>query len=220
MTIRWLGAVVLVFLFSAQAAEPVRRLQPADEGTRNESFAKFRENLKRVIVRKDARSLMRIVAVDIQNSFGGDNGAANFRKMWKPQQTKSDVWKVLALVLDMGGTFDKKGAFEAPYVFSTFPADLDGFESVVVTKKGAVMRSEPKSDASVVRELDYDILTLTKGSKKLQHEASPDDWVEVKDAAGKVGFVLQREVRSPIDFRAAFVKRKGSWRMTDLVVGD
>jgi hypothetical protein len=163
---------------------------------------------------------MKIVMPNIQNSFGGDNGAANFKKMWKPQNPKSDVWPVLKLVLDMGGNFDSKTEFSAPYVYSAFPSDLDGFETVAVTAADAVMRDKPKADATVVRKLDYDILTLAAGAEKLQHESGPDDWLEVKDAAGRHGFVLQHDVRSPIDFRAGFKKIKGRWRMVDLVVGD
>jgi hypothetical protein len=127
---------------------------------------------------------------------------------------------VLKLVLDMGGNFDSKTEFSAPYVFSAFPSDLDGFETVAVTAADAVLRDKPKTDAAVVRNLDYDILTLKNGAKKLQHEAGSNDWLEVTDAAGKHGFVLQRDVRSPIDFRAGFKKIKGRWRMVDLVVGD
>lgn len=222
MMIRLFAALVLgaALAFSAHAADKVLRLAPMDEGPRDASFAKFRTEFKAIVSRKDAKALMKIIAPNIQNSFGGDNGAANFRKMWKPQDANSDVWPVLKLVLDMGGNFDSKTEFSAPYVFSAFPSDLDGFETVAVTAADAVMRDKPKADATIVRKLDHDILTLVAGAKKLQHEAGPDDWLEVKDAAGEHGFVLQRDARSPIDFRVGFKKIKGRWRMVDLVVGD
>lgn len=222
MIARMIATLVLgaALALSANAADKVLRLKPMDEGPRDASFLKFRNEFKAVVARKDTKGLMKIVTPNIQNSFGGDNGAANFKKMWKPQDAKSDVWPVLKLVLDMGGNFDSKTEFAAPYVFSAFPGDIDGFKAVVVTTPDAVMRDKPKVDATVVRKLDYDILTLVTGAKKLQHEAGPDDWIEVKDAAGKQGFVLQRDARSPIDFRAGFKKIKGRWRMVDLVVGD
>ena len=220
--IRLLTAALLgiALAFSANAADKVLRLAPMDEGPRDASFLKFRNEFKAIVARKDAKALMKIITPNIQNSFGGDNGAANFKKMWKPQESKSDVWPVLKLVLDMGGNFDSKTEFSAPYVFSAFPSDLDGFETVAVTSPDAVLRDKPKADATIVRKLDYDILTLKNGAKKLQHEAGPNDWLEVNDAAGKHGFVLQRDARSPIDFRAGFKKIKGRWRMVDLVVGD
>jgi hypothetical protein len=222
MMIRLFAALVFgaALAFSAHAADKVLRLAPMDEGPRDASFAKFRTEFKAIIARKDAKALMKIIVPNIQNSFGGDNGAANFKKMWKPADAKSDVWPVLKLVLDMGGNFDSKTEFSAPYVFSAFPSDVDSFDTVAVTAADAVMRDKPKADATVVRKLDYDILNLMAGAKKLQHEAGPDDWLEVTDAAGKRGFVPQRDVRSSIDFRAGFKKIKGRWRMVDLVVGD
>lgn len=222
MIIRWFAAVVLgaALALSAQAADKVLRLAPTDEGQRDTSFLTFRNGLKIIIARRDVKALMRIVAPNIKNSFGGDDGAANFRKMWKPAAARSDIWPVLALMIGMGGRFENKTTFVAPYVHSNFPDDLDGFETIVVTDKDAVMRVRPRADAAVVRTLAYDILTIVKPSDKLQHEAGPDDWLEVSDAQGKRGFVLQRQLRSPIDFRAVFEKRKARWRMTDLVVGD
>lgn len=222
MMIRLFAALVFgaALAMSAHAADKVLRLAPMDEGPRDASFLKFRNEFKAIVARKDAKALMKIVMPNIQNSFGGDNGAANFIKMWKPAEANSHIWPVLKLVLDMGGNFDSKTAFSAPYVFSAFPDDVDGFETVAVTAPNAVMREKPKADAAIVRQLDFDILNLTAGAKKLQHEAGPDDWLEVSDAAGKRGFVLQRDVRSPIDFRAGFEKKKGRWRMVDLVVGD
>ncbi len=222
MIARMVAALVLgaALALSANAADKVLRLAPMDEGPRDASFLKFRNDFKAIVARKDANALMKIVTPNIKNSFGGDDGAANFKKMWKPQEAKSDVWPVLKLVLDMGGNFDSKTEFSAPYVYSAFPSDLDGFETIVVTAPDAVMRDKPKADATVVRKLDHDILTIVTPAKKLQHEAGPSDWLEVKDAAGKHGFVVQHDLRSPIDFRAGFKKIKGRWRMVDLVAGD
>jgi hypothetical protein len=221
MTRLFIALVVGVALTaSVQAAGPVRQLKPVDEAAAVPSFLAFRNELRRVIARRDTKSLMRIVVPDIKNSFGGDDGAANFKKMWKPTDAKSPVWPVLALVVGMGGRFENEKTFVAPYVYSNFPDDLDGFETIVVTAEKAVMREQPKADAPIVNTLAYDILTIAKPSGKLQHEAGPDDWLEVSDSTGKRGFVLQRDLRSPIDFRAIFEKRKSSWRMTVLVAGD
>ncbi len=222
MMIRLFAALVFAAALAmpSQAAGKFLRLAPMDEGPRDASFLNFRNDFKAIIASKDAVALMKIVMPNIKNSFGGDDGAANFKKMWKPADPKSDIWPVLKHVVDMGGNFDSKTIFSAPYVFSAFPSDVDGFETVAVTTPKAVMRIKPNAGAAIVRQLDYDILTLTAGAKKLQHEAGPDDWLEVSDAAGIRGFVLQRDIRSPIDFRAGFEKRKGRWRMTDLVAGD
>jgi hypothetical protein len=223
MIARLLAILILVFVATAplSAAEIDQRVKFWDEGPKEASFLKFRNELKDIIARKDAAALMKIVASDIKNGFGGEDGAAKFRNGWKPQDSKSEIWKALSLVIEMGGNFDNKTTFSAPYVFSAFPSDLDGFTTVVVTQDGAVMRAKPKADAPVVRTLDHDILTVVSTEqRKLQHEATEADWLEVKDANGKQGFVRALDVRSPIDYRAYFEKKRGKWLMTAFLAGD
>ena len=225
MIMRLLSAAVLAlamaFTPALYASQLTERLKVWDEGPQDPSFLKFRNALKDIIARKDAAALMKRVAPNIENSFDrAESGAAKFRKGWKPEDPKSELWPCLALIVNMGGNFDSKTAFSAPYVSSAFPSDVDVFEHVVVTAENAVMRSAPKADASVVRKLDRDILTLVKSASKPQHEAGPDDWSEVKDAKGAQGFVSDRDVRSPIDYRASFEKRKGRWLLTSLLAGD
>jgi len=214
------AALTIGLAVSAQTAEKVLQLKPVDHGPQDKSLLEFRNALKGIVARKDAPALLKTVAPDIRNTFGDTNGAANFVAIWKPADPKSEVWRVLDLVLALGGTFDNKTTFVAPYVFSTFPDDLDAFETVVVTADGAVMRKKPGAAAPIVRTLDHDILTLVGSITKSQHQAGPDDWLAVRDVAGRGGFVRQREVRSAVDFRAYFKKRQGRWRMTILIAGD
>jgi hypothetical protein len=214
-------ALTLLALAPVGADALTERLKVWDDGPQDPSFVKFRDGLKDILARKDAKALMKIVAPNIKNSFdNAEDGAAKFRKGWKPEDPKSAIWPALSLVVNMGGNFDSKTAFSAPYVSSAFPSDLDVFEHLVVTTEGAVMRSAPKADAPIVRKLDHDILTVVKTASKPQHEAGPNDWSEVKDANGVQGFVLDRDVRSPIDYRAYFEKKKGRWLMTSFLAGD
>ncbi len=215
-----LALILLPLSAPLHADELTVRLKFWDDGPQDASFVKFRDGLKAVVARKDAAALMKLVAPGIKNSFGGNDGEGNFRKTWKPEDPGSEIWPCLSLIVDMGGNFDSKTAFSAPYVFSAFPDDVDAFETVVVTAEDAVMRAAPKPDAPIMRKLDRDILSVVAGPAMPQHKAGPDDWVEVVDAAGNHGFVLNRDVRSPIDYRAYFEKRKGRWLMTSLLAGD
>jgi hypothetical protein len=220
--IKTFTAVLLLMLAPLALASAIdERVRPFDEATQDASFLKFRNELKATIARKDALALMKIVDKNIKNGFGGEDGAAKFKAGWKPETPDSQVWRALSLVIELGGNFDNKTTFAAPYAFSAFPSDVDGFTTVVVTAEGAVMREKPKPDAPVVRTLDHDILTFAgEASGKLQHEATEADWIEVKDAKGKRGFVRHLDVRSPIDYRAYFEKRRGKWLMTAFLAGD
>ncbi len=214
--------VVLAFALpvSPSAAEINERVKPWDEGPQDPSFLKFRNELKDIVARKDAAALMKVVAANIKNSFGGDDGAVKFRRGWKPEDPNSAIWPALSLVVDQGGNFDSKTSFSAPCAFSAFPSDVDGFDKIVVTQEGAVLRAKPNADAPVVRTLDHDILAFAGGPPKPQHEARPEDWIEAKDAKGAHGFVLAQQVRSPIDYRAQFQRSRGRWLIVSFLAGD
>src|SRR4051812_23299482 len=103
-------AIVLLFLVAplVLASEVNERVRPFDEGPQDASFLKFRNDLKAIIARTDAPALMKIVAPNIKNGFGGDDGAVKFRKSWKPEDPKSPAWRALSLVVEQGGNFDSK----------------------------------------------------------------------------------------------------------------
>lgn len=228
MFARWLAmaifataalAATAVSPYAAEAAPPARLL-PVDEATKDRSFVKFRDDLSSVIARKGAAALFNYLAPDIKIDYGGGAGTLEFHERWKPFNKDTKIWKALSLVVGNGGRFQEGGSFAAPYVFAAFPDGFDAFEVLVVTNKNAVMREAPKHKADIIRKLDHDILTVVQTRHQPQHEAGLNDWSEVKDANGKHGFVLDQDVRSPIDFRAIFEKRKGQWVMAVFIAGD
>lgn len=224
MTVRWLAVLLLVATTAVASATsplpPPTRLIPVDEAAKDPSFVQFRNELKAVIARKDAAKLFHYLASDIRLSFGGDAGGPDFHKMWKPFDKDTQVWKALALIVDNGGKFVVPSGFAAPYAYAAFPEDFDAFTSVVVTNPRALLREKPMANARVIRELDFDILEVVNSSGKMQHEAGANDWDEVKHASGQRGFVLSSDVRSPVEYRAIFEKRKGKWVMQTLIAGD
>lgn len=220
---RWLAPILItatIGLATAAAPPAPPRLVPFDEAAKDASFVKFRDELKAIIARKDASALFRHLTSDVNLSFGGDYGGPAFRKMWKPYDKDTKVWAALSLIVNNGGKFVLPNAFAAPYVYSTIPEDYDAFETLVVTNKDAVMRVAPRPNAKIVRKLDYDILTIVQTASHPQHEAGPNDWSEVKDARGVKGFVPDRDLRSPIDYRIIFENRKGKWRIQTFIAGD
>src|SRR5262245_59500649 len=65
-------SLILLFVVAPLAApsEINERVRPFDEGPQNASFVKFRDELKAIIARHDAKALMKIVAPNVQNGFG------------------------------------------------------------------------------------------------------------------------------------------------------
>ena len=221
--------VALLTLSAASANEVNERVRFFDDGPQDASFLKFRNALKAIIARRDAPALFAVLASDIKIDFGGFGGRPEFQERWKPSDKDSKVWAALSLVVGQGGNFDSKVRFSAPYAFSAFPSDVDPMDKIVVINDGAMMRAKPNVDGKVVRKLDRDILTIVnlinrdsimRGSYVAQHEADDHVWYEVKDPRGLGGFVEAKDVRSPIDYRAYFEKRKGKWLITMFIAGD
>ena len=46
------------------------------------------------------------------------------------------------------------------------------------------------------------------------------DWYKVETLGGKKGFVKAEFVRSAVDYRAGFEKKKGVWKMIFFIAGD
>ncbi len=211
--------IALLLLVAASVAElsadcGLGRLTPYDEGDRNPSFAEFRRRLVDIVRRKDAPALLRLLDPAIRNSFGGDGGVAEFRDMWRPEQQSSEVWKELAQILAMGGSFREGGnQFWAPYVHSRWP-DLDGYFHLAVIGSGVALRSQSSATAPVLARLSFDIVKVTPDGYRPE---SP--WWKVS-CGGRTGYVLRTEARSPIDFRAGFEKKAGRWVITYLIAGD
>ena len=72
----------------------------------------------------------------------------------------------------------------------------------------------------MVATLSYDIVKFADQSARPAGEAVPDGWVKIIMPAGHEGFVSSRYVRSPIDYRIAFIKKDGKWSITHFVAGD
>ena len=205
---------------AAPASEPVDRLKPWDEAAQDPSFAAFRQKLLLILERKDLAALKGSLAKDVLNNFGGGRGVAAFENAWKPHDPHSGIWGAMAGVLKLGGYFDSKTSFSAPYVYAAWPNDLDNFNFVAVVSPEAVLRKAADAKSAIVRKLDHDLLEVIQSYGRPQHEAGPDDWEEVKDRKGNHGFILVKDVRSPLDFRATFEKRDGKWVIASFVSGE
>lgn len=205
---------------AAPAPGPVERLQPRDEAAVDPSFVAFRSKLEAIVGKRDIRGLREVLADDVLNNFGGGRGADAFNNAWKLDDPQSAVWPALAGVLRLGGHFGSKTVFTAPYVYAAWPREYGRFDFVAVTSADAVIRKAPDAGSAVVRKLDHDLLEVIQSASMPQHEAGPDNWDEVKDRKGRRGFILVRDVRSPLDFRATFEKHKGKWVITSFMSGE
>jgi hypothetical protein len=201
-----------------------RKLLPVDEGKTDASFNAFRKKTLDAARRRDLKYILSIVDRNIKNGFGGYDGIAEFKKMWEFDRPQSDFWNELILVLSNGGAFDKESknkAFQAPYVFSSFPKDLDAFDYQAIFGSNVNVRSKPETDAPIVASLSYNIVKVDyENSVADKTEEGEYVWLKIETLGGKKGFVKAEYVRSPIAYRAIFEKKNGKWKMTVFLAGD
>ncbi|HET9217660.1 MAG TPA: SH3 domain-containing protein [Terriglobia bacterium] len=207
------AALLLFTQVLGTPAQNLRTLHPVDEAAQNPDFLAFKMRLQDIIAKRDTAALLEVVHPDIKIGFGGDHGAAAFQEEWKPREPGSTVWKELAEVLRLGGTFDGPTLFTTPYTFSRWPNGIDAFEFSAVTGSSVRIRNAPSLNAPVVTTVSYAILELVFEDKPVE------GWTAVK-LDGKTAYLDSRYIRSPIDYRARFEYSEGRWRMVMFLAGD
>ena len=214
-----IGFVLLVSLASISVGQS-RKFLPVDESAKDPTFFVFRARLFRAIQEKDAKFIYSILDEKIQNDFGGGVGVPNFKSTWRLERPNSPFWNELLSVISLGGRFDETDhSFSAPYLFNGFPESADEFQSGAIIEDGVRVRKEPSTQSDVIRTLSFEIVDVpnweVKGNAKDKRQ-----WVQVKLDDGQSGYVAAEFIRSPIDYRAIFEKKKGKWMMTAFIAGD
>jgi|SRR6185295_5525677 len=205
---------------TTSAAEPAAprvngpKLMPLDAATDDPALVAYRDALLSAVKSHDIEAVIALVDPKIRTSFGGGGGAGNLRHSLE----QPGNWNDLEQVLSLGGTFQGEGAdrsFWAPYVYSAWPEAHDAFASLAVVAADVPLHETPDPNGPVVATLSYDIVTIAD-----QPTTKPGAFRQVKTADGHTGWVESSKVRSPVGYRAGFLKQDGKWRMNALVAGD
>lgn len=215
------SALAVAFAPAAHALKPVRPAKPilpVNQATRDPALVKVIAEALAAAKAKDWKRLSPHISEKIQLDFGGGAGRA---EMGKRLAKRAAHWDELVWVLEHGGKFEKDGSFMAPYTFSADIGKLDPFDAGVLVAK-VKAHAEPRENSAVVAELDRVAVKVTDWKNK---DSTPSpfyrrtDWVQV-ELSGKKAWIQAKYVRSAVDFRAAFEKRRGVWLMTAFLAGD
>ena len=193
------------------AAAGSLRLPPVDQCARDPSFVEFRASLQRTIARRDVNALLAVVADDVHASLGGHVGKADFVELWDLQRPdRSGVWKELSTALSLGCAL-RDGLASAPSLEQQL-GERDAFETRLA-RPGAVLRARPDAKSRLIARLHWHVLTL-------RGEWDGGRWVQVRLDDGRSGYVEERLMRSPLDYRAWFRTRGGKWVIEGFLAGD
>lgn len=185
---------------------------PVDEGPRDPEFAALRDGLLRIVALRDTTALLALLVPDVKNSFGGDDGIQGFRDHWRLGEPDTELWTVLGDVLRHGGKFTPPGRFAAPWTFFALPDSLDAFEYLIVRDSAVAVHERADVTSRVIARLSFDIVRAGP--------YQPGPWRAIALADSGSGYVQASRIRSPVDYRAAFERREGRWRLVFLVAGD
>jgi hypothetical protein len=214
------GAALALLSAGVALAQPVK-LAPVDEAAGDATWTRFRARLIDALTKRDHKFVDSIVDRKIRNISGND-GIVQFRKLWELQKADSPLWNELPKALFLGSARAKhEGAEEicAPYVYFKWPANAPDDANAAVIAKEAIVQSRPSSASPALATLAYDLVEVKDWEVSDEDKTSRQIWVAVKTASGN-GYLPQEQVRSPLEYRACFVKRDGNWRMSGLEVGE
>ena len=218
---RALCGAILLLLATAGGAQDVR-LPPVDESGGDASWPRFKARLLDALVRRDAQFVLGIVDPGIRNT-SGSVGAAEFNKLWEPRSTTSPLWVELPKVLFLGGVFVKRDRnvveFCAPYVYYKWPesAAEDAFGAIIA--KETLLKAAPAANSATLATLSYDLVAVVDWEVADTQKENPQKWIKLETRGGE-GYVPEEHVRSPLEYRACFVKTGARWRMSALEVGE
>lgn len=199
------------------------RFVPVDEAARQPDFFTFRAQLQAAVARHDVAAVTAALSPDIINMIDGQRGVAEFRALWSSEGAggtfRDALWHELATVLSLGGAFQPDGSFVAPYVSSSWPADVPdsddaGELAVAIVGEGVRVRAAPAANAPVLATVGFVILPGASGAPDVA------DWMPVRLADGRTGFVARRYARTLFDHSATFSKADGHWQLSAFLEGD
>jgi hypothetical protein len=194
------------------------KLLPRDEA--NASFHAFRAEAIEALARKDTAWLYGILAPEIKNTFGGDDGIEGFKRVWRMDDPGTQVWSALSRILNMGGQQTSDSTFVAPYVFAFWPDSIDAFSYVAITDSAATVHAEPSPASPALGVASYSIVRVGEWKGRGESDVPGDTtWASVQLPAAR-GWVRGADVYSPVGWRAMFTRRGDRWLMILFVAGD
>ena len=79
------------------------------------------------------------------------------------------------------------------------------------------LRKEGRADAEVVGKLSHNVVKI---EGDIGNDGKTPEWRRVTTLGGLTGYVHRDFVRSSVDYRAGFEKKRGRWVMTFFLAGD
>lgn len=209
--------LALLLATAIPAAAQQRRLDPQDEAARDASWADFRKQLLAATQKRDREFVLGVLDSNVRSGLEGGRGPEEFSRQWGLDSDASPFWEQLAIVLALPAAYHRpeKGPLElcVPYVAVRWPQDTEAFGGGAIIVDAAPVKSAPSAAADTVATLSFHIVEVSDWEVNDREAGSKQKWVKIRLKSGD-GYVLEEQIRSPIEHTACFTKGEGGWRMT------
>jgi hypothetical protein len=211
----WLRRTAAFLMAIPCAAQEPRSLPPPGDPPGDSGLSALLERMRKIVASKDAAALTALMLPEFKVEFDVGKGPLVFRRHWKPEAPDSEVWEVLGKALALQGASYLPTLFCVPYVYKSFPRDLDPLTHVVATGADATLRDRPAKDGAVLGTRDHAIIPL---AEPLQPPVviRESAFLAVNDTSAGRCFVSGSQVYSPAGHRMFFERRNGKWQWISL----
>jgi hypothetical protein len=201
------------------------KVEIKDDSSKDPELKTFMEKLKEIVALKDREGLLKMTSDNIHFSFGADGGKEGFIKKWgldkAPEQ--SHIWKELNDALSFGGTLSDGNLFTAPSIFMSFPEGYDHFQYGAILGENVNVREKPSTNSKSIMKLSYEVVEMPGEflEETLEIDGEQYRWVKIRTLDGTSGYVAEKYVRNPVDYRVGVEQQKdGSWEIVFFIAGD
>lgn len=187
-----------------------------DDTSRDPAFQVYVRRLRSAVEARDTKALRRLT--DTQEVVVGrekdDKGWGKLVAKWRPDDRDDRrLWTALSDILAAGFVREHPMLYLSPYQVWRFPAHLNRAEHLVIARDKAMLRAAPSLDAASVATLSFDIVRRMGDPVK---GTGLGEWMPVRTLNGTSGFVISRDVVSPLAPRAQFGFQAGRWLLIAL----
>jgi hypothetical protein len=193
-----------------------------DDAVGHPDLIRFRESLMQAAKRHDLNAVLEAAdptrvtgcsLAELPEDVEKTRGLHILREYFAQTGKEFDPWSDFYGSLSSGGVLSEGGRlFKSNYAVWTFPDGLAGTLGaeyfLVINGIGIPVYEQPSSDSKVVTHLSHNLVVPETGGEKR--------WVKIEFERGRRGFVLSKNLISPIGLSTSFELRQGRWRLTGI----
>ncbi len=213
------------------------RLILEDEAVPGSDFYQFRAQLREAVRNRNAEFVNSIIP---ETGLGIGFSVPQTRENLNLDDPQARLWLMLEKAVAIGCSPvenpppDNSDAVSemwvCPNVADAFsrqvppPNSADGvswmMERVVVVGENVNVRSQPSLDSEAIATLSNEVVQVDRDRQLPQTFDPIDSWTAIRLGDDREGYVYNRYVYPPLDYRALFSKINGEWQLQAMPGGD